>query len=80
MVEEGTSLNCNIFRGATDHDYDILDCDAAQSDPASFRRKWREVQRKIALSKLIDLAVVTERKYRFLAKRRRTGLGPLALG
>ena len=73
VVEEGTSLNCNIFRGATDHDYDILDCDAAQSDPASFRRKWREVQRKIA-HHAYDLAVVTERKYAFW----RRGAGPVS--
>jgi hypothetical protein len=73
VVEEGSSLNCNIFRGATDHDYDILDCDAAQSDPASFRRKWREVQRKIT-HQAYDLAVVTERKYAFW----RRGAGPVS--
>ena len=73
ILEEGPTLNCNIFRGATDHDYEVLDCDPNQTDPASFRRKWREVHRKIS-HQAYDVAVVTERKYCFW----RTGTGPVS--
>ena len=73
VLEEGTSLNCNIFRGATDHEYDVLDCDAARNDPAAFRKQWRQVRNRIS-SRLYDVAVVTERKYCFW----RRGAGPFS--
>ena len=71
ILEEGPTLNCNIFRGATDHNYDVLDCDAGHTNPAAFRKKWKEVEQAID-RRSYDVAVVTERKYCFW----RRGTGP----
>jgi len=71
LLDEGPTLNCNIFRGAGDHEYDLLDCDADQTDPAGFRKKWKQVQERID-RRDYDVAVVTERKYCFWRK----GTGP----
>jgi hypothetical protein len=71
VVEEGASLNCNIFRGAEDHDYEILDCGADQKNSGSFRKKWRKVHAAIQ-ERAYDVAVVTERKHCFWRK----GAGP----
>ena len=71
LLDEGPTLNCNIFQGAADHDYLILDCDASQRDPAGFRKKWKQIHEHIK-RRAYDVAVVTERKYCFWRK----GTGP----
>jgi len=73
ILEEGPTLNCDIFRGASDHEYEVLDCDASQTNPAAFRRPWIEVCQKIS-RRAYDVAVVSERKYCFW----RRGAGPAA--
>jgi|GEM_PF-1869123 len=73
VLDEGPTLNCNLFRGADDHDYEFLDCDKDRKDVRKFRNQWATIKRKIRAG-AYDVGVVTDRGYSFW----RTGTGPVS--
>ena len=64
LVDEGHTMNCDIFREVPEHEVERLDCLEGGTSPAGFRRQWAEVREKIR-AKRFDLAVVTDRKHCF---------------
>jgi hypothetical protein len=64
VLDEGDTMNCELFRKVPEHDIDRLDCGPQASAGGTFRSCWKAVTNRIR-RKEYDLAVVTDRKYCF---------------
>jgi hypothetical protein len=64
VLDEGETMNCELFREVPEHDIDRLDCGPQANVDGAFRSRWREVTKRIR-RKEYDLAVVTDRKHCF---------------
>jgi len=64
VLDEGNTMNCDLFREAPEHDIDRLDCGPEADTDGGFRSRWAKITKDIQ-EKRYDLAVVTDRKHCF---------------
>ena len=64
VLDEGHTMNCELFREAPEHDIIRLDCGPEANADGTFRSRWREVKKRIR-QKHFDMAIVTDRKHCF---------------
>jgi len=64
VLDEGATMNCDLFRDCPEHDITLLDCGPVGTAPAGFRKAWADVSQRIR-AREFDLAIVTDRKHCF---------------
>jgi hypothetical protein len=66
VVDEGNTMNCDLFREVPEHEIERLDCGSEAGADGMFRSRWAKITESIR-GKRYDLAVVTDRKRDFSA-------------
>jgi hypothetical protein len=64
VVDEGNTMNCDLFREVPEHEIERLDCGSEAGADGMFRSRWAKITESIR-GKRYDLAVVTDRKHCF---------------